>query len=217
MNVKFAQFSWNNLTISFLNVELEFLVRCHKNCNNWGLIKDSYVLTRVSGFKAGLILVTSGDSHQKNTTSLHFIWRYLLMHIALTQTRHSGGRAGHVIQPGMIWLVTNVRNMSLCLPAYRHRGSWVTQGKTAEHVVTPHSPSCFNYCSYTAGIIHAYTFPGYVWLPYITSSVWPLAEWLCPCFQSPLLWEIFQSNTFPARRFTRPAARRIALCVWTES
>lgn len=97
--------------------------------------------------------------------------------------------------------LTDVRNVSLCLPAYRHRGSRVTQVNTAEHAVTPPSPSCFDYSSYTAGIIHAYTFPGYVWLPYITSSVWPLADWLCPCFQSPLLWETFQSNTFPAGRF----------------
>lgn len=103
---------------------------------------------------------------------------------------------------------TNVRNRPLYLPAYRHRGSRVTQVNTAEHVVTPPSPPCFDYSSYAADIIHAYTFPGYVWLPNITSSVWRLAEWLYPCFQSPLLWETFQSNTFPARRFISSSCQK---------
>ena len=177
--------------------------------NHWGLIKDSYAQTRVSGFKVVLILVTSGNSHQKNTTSLHFIWRYLLMYIALTQTRCSGGKSWACHPARNDLTSTNVRNISLCLPACKRGGSWVTQVSTAEHAVTPPSPSCFDYSSYAAGIINTYTFPRYVWLPYITISVWPLAEWLCACFQSPLLWETFQSsNTFPAGRVTSSSCQK---------
>ena len=103
---------------------------------------------------------------------------------------------------------TNVRNIFLCLPAYRHRGSWVTQVSTAEDVVTPPTPSCFDYSSYAAGITHAHTFPGYVWLPYITGSVGSPTEWLRPCLQSPLLQEIFQSITFLAVRFTSSSCQK---------
>lgn len=98
---------------------------------------------------------------------------------------------------------TNVGNISLCLPAYRLRGRWMTQVNTAEYIVTPPSSSCFDYSSYLHSRYHSCLHISWVHTaPYIIHSVWPLTEWFYPCFQSPLLWETFQWNTFPAGRFT---------------
>lgn len=91
--------------------------------DNWGFSKESCDQTRVSEFKVDLILVTSGDSHQKNTTFLHFIWKYWLN--SSPHLNNMFGGKSWACHPARNYVTsTNVRNISLCLPAYRHRRSW---------------------------------------------------------------------------------------------
>lgn len=113
----------------------------------------------------------------------------------------------------------NVRNISLCLPVYRHRREWVPQANTPEPVATPSSPSCCDCSSYTASFLHrCHPCSHLSWAhvaPYMASSLWPLTEWLSLSLQTPLLRKIFQCNSFPADSL-HPAARRIAFHFSTE-
>lgn len=107
---------------------------------------------------------------------------------------------------------TNVRNISLCLPVYRHRRKWVTQANTPEPVVTPSSPSCFDCSSCRASLLHRCDPCSHLsWVHmafYMASSLWPLTEWLSLSLQTFLLWEIFQCNSFPAGRFTPSSCQK---------